>query len=267
VIKLAAEKKVKIIGLHQHIGSGIKSVEVYDAAMQVLYSAVAEYIAQLPDLLWLDFGGGIGVNYNLSETSESTMQNIHELGSYISSSFASFIQRIGRPSLGFILEPGRYFVAESTHLLAMVNTIKDQFSKTWIGIDTGMNHLIRPMMYNSYHHISNLSNLSGPLKDYYVVGNICESGDVFTRSSDGEIGSRSIQEITMNDVLVLHTAGAYGYAMSSTYNMRPQPIEVAIDSSNLSLAPSIIRQTRTPKGFVGDMLFQCNFINSSTLEG
>jgi diaminopimelate decarboxylase len=261
-IKVASEKNVKIIGLHQHIGSGITSMEIYEVAMNVLYSAVADYIGLLPDLMWLDFGGGIGVNYRLDETSSSNMQNIEQLGSFISSSFSKFLERVNRPALGFILEPGRYFVAESTVLLAKVNTIKHQFNKTWVGIDTGMNHLIRPMMYNSYHHISNLSNLSGPKKEVFVVGNICESGDVFTRSSDGEIGSRSIEEISMNDVLILHTAGAYGYAMSSTYNMRPQPLELAIDSSHPESAPSVIRRTKSPKEFVADMLTQCSFVNS-----
>src|SRR6185369_7821625 len=107
-----------------------------------------------------------------------------------------------------------------------------------IGVDSGFNHLVRPTMYGSYHHITNLTNPDGKVKPYYVAGNICESGDIFTRGDgdDNHAAPRDLPEIRRNDLLVLHNAGAYGYVMASEYNMRARPPEVMLADGQLTLS-------------------------------
>src|SRR5205814_931619 len=175
ILKITADRKLKLIGVHQHIGSGIREVEKFAEAMEVLLSVLRMHT--LPDLEFVNFGGGVGVPYRPTEKPI----DLKSFGAMLSSRFASFCKDAGK-DLTLVLEPGRFPVAESGYLVARVNTIKETpYNKTFAGVDTGFNHLVRPTMYGSYHHITNLSHPGGALKPYYVAGNICESGDIFTR--------------------------------------------------------------------------------------
>jgi diaminopimelate decarboxylase len=232
ILKIVASRKLKLIGVHQHIGSGIREVEKFAEAMEVLLTVLRKH--KLPDLEYVDFGGGIGVPYRPTEKPI----DLKSFGAMLTQRFTSFCKDAGK-DLTLVLEPGRFPVAESGYLVTRVNTIKETpYNRTFAGVDSGFNHLVRPTMYGSYHHITNLSNPGGAEKSYYVAGNICESGDIFTRG-DGEentSASRQLPEIRRGDLLALHNAGAYGYVMASEYNMRPRPAELMLDKGELILA-------------------------------
>ena len=133
-----------------------------------------------------------------------------------------------RRELELWFEPGRYLVAEAGILLCTATTLKNRGAKTIVGVDTGFNHLIRPVLYESYHHITNLSNPNGKTKEYDIVGNVCETGDTFAKN-------RSIAEIRIGDILTFHDAGAYGFSMASHYNSRPLPVEVLLSNGKVKL--------------------------------
>jgi diaminopimelate decarboxylase len=246
VIKIAQSRNLKIVGVHQHIGSGIRDVSKFAEAMEVLLSVIRKHT--LADLEFVNFGGGIGVPYRPTETPI----DLNALGKMLAERFSAFC-RDAKKDLTLILEPGRFPVAESGYLVARVNTIKETpYGKTFAGIDTGFNHLVRPTMYGSYHHMTNLTNPDGAKKDFFVAGNICESGDIFTRG-DGEENSaapRSLPELRRGDLLAIHNAGAYGYVMASEYNMRPRPPEALLDKGELMLA----RKAKTLEEIVTEFL-------------
>ena len=232
ILQTAASRGLKLIGVHQHIGSGIREVEKFGEAMDILLSVLRKH--KLPDLEFVNFGGGIGVPYRPTEAPI----DLKAFGAMLSSRFSAFCQEAGK-ELTLVLEPGRFPVAESGYLVARVNTIKETpYDKTFAGVDTGFNHLVRPTMYGSYHHITNLSHFDAAKHPYYVAGNICESGDIFTRGTgdDNPAGSREISEIHRGDLIAIHNAGAYGYVMASEYNMRPRPPEAMLDGGELTLA-------------------------------
>jgi diaminopimelate decarboxylase len=232
ILKVAEQRKLKIVGVHQHIGSGIREVEKFGDAMEVLLTVLRKY--ELPDLEYVNFGGGIGVPYRPSEKHI----DLKTFGSMLSSKFAAFCKEAGR-DLTLMLEPGRFPVAEAGYLVVKVNTLKQTpYNKTFVGVDSGFNHLVRPTMYGSYHHITNLSNPNGAPKQYYVAGNICESGDIFTRADgdDNHAASRELPEVRRGDLLAIHNAGAYGFCMASEYNMRPRPAEFLLDNGEAVLA-------------------------------
>lgn len=246
ILKIASSRKLKVIGIHQHIGSGIREVEKFAEAMEVLLSVLRKH--KLPDLEFVNFGGGIGVPYRPAEKPI----DLKAFGAMLSQRFTSFCKDAGK-ELTLVLEPGRFLVAESGYLVTRVNTIKETpYGKTFAGVDTGFNHLVRPTMYGSYHQITNLSNPNGAQKAYYVAGNICESGDIFTRGDGDENTSapRQLSEVRRGDLLAIHNAGAYGYVMASEYNMRPRPAEVMLDKGELILA----RKAKSVEQIVSDAL-------------
>ena len=211
---IAKTCKVKIIGIHQHIGSQILDADTFIFAMNVMFD-VAQYF---PDLDFIDFGGGFGVPYR----PEEKPLDIRNLGIRMSDHFAKFCDRYGRP-LQMIIEPGRFLTAEAGYLLVQVTCVKhNPDGKIFVGVDSGFNHLDRPARYGSYHEIVNLSNPRGRLKEVIVVGNICESGDKFTPEP------RMIANPREGDLLIIKNAGAYGYSMSSNYNLRPRPPEIMV---------------------------------------
>jgi diaminopimelate decarboxylase len=231
ILKIAQSRKLRIVGVHQHIGSGIREVERFGQAMDILINVLRKHT--LPDLEFVNFGGGIGVPYRPTEAPI----DLQSFGKLLAERFGAFCKEAGR-DLTLMLEPGRFPVAESGYLVVKVNTIKETpYGKTFAGVDSGFNHLVRPTMYGSYHHISNLSNPGGAVKDYYVAGNVCESGDIFTRGDgdDNHAAPRTLPEIRRGDLLALHNAGAYGYVMGSEYNMRPLPPEVLLDGGEVKL--------------------------------
>ncbi|MFH0939383.1 MAG: diaminopimelate decarboxylase [Planctomycetota bacterium] len=246
ILKIAQRCRLKIVGIHQHIGSGILEVKKFAEAMDVLLNVARK--CNLPDLEYVNFGGGIGVPYRSTEKPI----NLKNLGAMLTEKFSAFCHEFGR-ELTLMIEPGRFPVAESGYFVARVNTIKETpYKKTFVGVDSGFNHLARPVMYGSYHHISNLSNPNGKVKSYYIAGYICESGDIFTRADgdDNHAAPRKLPEARRGDLLALHTVGAYGYSMASEYNLRPRPAEVLLDGEKLAL----IRRAKTPEELANEAL-------------
>jgi diaminopimelate decarboxylase len=210
---IARRFDLRLVGLHQHIGSGILDTNTLWLAISVLLDAAREF----PDVRFLNLGGGLGVPYRPDETGID-LENLTER---IVRPLLDFRRSRGN-TLEFWFEPGRFLVAESGVLLVRANTIKRNPTRTFAGVDSGMVHLLRPALYNSYHEITNLSNPQGPKWPYDVVGNICESGDRFAEN-------RPISEIREDDVLGILDVGAYGMSMASpTYNLRPVPAEVLV---------------------------------------
>lgn len=211
--RIAQKYKLKIIGLHQHIGSQILNVATFLNAM----APIMETALNFPGLEFIDFGGGFGVPYK----PEEEPLNMCILGQKIYERFTIACNRYRR-KLKLIIEPGRYLVAEAGYLLVRVNTVKrNPDGRVFVGVDSGFNHLIRPAMYGSYHEIENISNPTGYKEKVDVVGNLCESGDRFAEQ-------RLIRKPREGDLLLIKNAGAYGYSMSSNYNLRPRPSEVLI---------------------------------------
>ncbi len=220
---VAARYRLNIAGLHQHIGSGILDAGKLINAIDVILAAAKSF----PGLEFVDFGGGIGVPYAPDEQPI----DIIRLGERISSILSTFVKNYGK-ELEFIFEPGRYLVAESGALLCTVNTVKSTPKHKFVGVNTGFNHLIRPMAYGSYHQIISISNAEADKKETekaVIAGNLCESGDVFT------IGDREMPVIKEGDVLAIMVAGAYGYSMSSNYNTRPKPAEILVSGKRMSV--------------------------------
>lgn len=226
VLRIERTTGVRVVGCHMHIGSGILDAEVYAKAMAV----ILDVAAKLPHLRFIDFGGGIGIPYH----AEQQAVDLPALGAKASALMSDFCQRYGR-QLELRLEPGRFLVAESGTLLTTVTSVKrnpdtaEATGRTYVGCDTGFNHLVRVAMYDAYHRIDNLSRPGAPAAEVDVVGNICESGDVFARA-------RSLPLPQLGDLLAIRDAGAYGTAMASTYNTRPLPAEVVIDGDEVRLA-------------------------------
>src|SRR5690606_35270576 len=170
---------------------------------------------EFPDLSYIDFGSG----FKVPNKEEDVETDIEELGEKITKRFKSFCKSYGK-EVSLMFEPGKFLVSESGTFLVKVNVVKQTTSTVFAGVDSGLNHLIRPMLYDSYHKIVNISNTSGRFRFYTVVGYICET-DTFGVN-------RRMHEITEGDVLAFHNAGAYCFTMSSNYNSRYRPAEVFI---------------------------------------
>ena len=218
VERIVKSTNLHVQGLHMHTGSEIKDVAVFLAGLDVLFEAARRF----PDLEFLDLGSGFKVPYKEGDLGT----HVEELGQRVAEAFAEFEADYGRP-LECWFEPGKYLVSESGFFLASVTVVKTTPATTFAGIDTGFNHLLRPMFYDAYHHISNLSAPDGPERLYTVVGHICET-DTFAPD-------RLLPQVHEGDVLAFHNAGAYGYEMSSAFNARPRPAEVLIEGEELKL--------------------------------
>ena len=198
-------------GVHMHTGSDILDIDVFLQGAEILFEVAAEF----DNLSYIDFGSGFKVPYypGAAET------DIEYLGERLSSRFNQFEKAYGKP-LTLMFEPGKYMVSEAGTFLAAVNVVKQTTSTVFAGIDTGFNHLIRPMFYNAHHEIENISNPEGRSRYYTVVGYICET-DTFG-------SNRKINEIGEGDILAFHNAGAYCFSMASNYNSRLKPAEVLL---------------------------------------
>jgi diaminopimelate decarboxylase len=202
---------IKVVGLHMHTGSDIIDADVFLRGAELLYEA-AEFF---PDLKFMDFGSGFKVGYNENDI----VTDIEKIGKKIALSFEKFCQVYGR-DLELWFEPGKFIVSEAGKLLVQVNVVKQTTSTVFAGVNSGQNHLIRPMFYNAYHHIENISNPEGEKKLYSVVGYICESD---TLGYD-----RLLNEVREGDIFSISNAGAYGFTMSNQYNARLRPAEVLL---------------------------------------
>lgn len=202
---------MKVEGVHMHTGSDILDIDVFLQGTEILFQVAKIF----PDLEYLDFGSGFKVPYN----EEDIETDIDELGEKITSRFNEFCREYGK-DLSLIFEPGKFLVSEAGIFLVRVNVVKQTTSTVFAGVDSGLNHLIRPMLYDAYHKIVNISNTTGRQRFYTVVGYICET-DTFGVN-------RRMHEITEGDILAFYNAGAYCFTMSSNYNSRYRPAEVFI---------------------------------------
>ena len=216
---LVKEGNLRVIGLHEHTGSGLQHAEsVYQSMDNLMAIATPE---NFPDLEFLDFGGGFKVPYKPEERRVDYVA----MGAEIARRFTAFTERYGR-RLDMLFEPGKYMVAEAGHLLTEVNTIKHNRTRVIAGCDSGFPQLIRPVLYGAYHQIRNLSNPAGKPVVYDVCGNICETGDRFAEQ-------RELPEIREYDILAIGNAGAYCYSMGGVYNLRPMPGEIVVSGGKV----------------------------------
>ena len=209
ILRIVENTKMHINGIHMHTGSDILDIEVFLYAAEILFEAANNF----KELDFLDFGSGFKVPYNKGDIET----NIEELGKKLTKRFLAFETSYGR-ELTLAFEPGKFLVSEAGYFLAKVNVVKQTTSTVFAGIDSGFNHLIRPMLYGSQHYIENISNPKGKERFYTVVGYICET-DTFANN-------RRIAEIKEGDLLCFRNAGAYCFSMSSNYNSRYKPAEV-----------------------------------------
>lgn len=211
ILALVEKYHLFIRGLHIHTGSEIKDVSVFMKVAEVFYDLIPHF----PELTFLDLGGGFKVAYR----ERDHVTDIDLLAKEIES-FLKKLEEKHQKKFQCWFEPGKYLVSESGYLLAKVNVLKTSNNTVFAGINSGLNHLIRPMMYDAYHRIENISNPAGEIKTYTITGNICETDTFGT--------DRHLHEVREGDILAIHTAGAYGFEMSSNYNARYKPAEVMV---------------------------------------
>ncbi len=209
LLRIIENTKMTINGIHMHTGSDILDIDVFLYASEILF----ETAKQFKNLEFIDFGSGFKVPYKQGDIET----NIEELGKKLTKKFNAFCKDYGK-DLILAFEPGKFLVSESGNFLTKVNAVKQTTSTVFAQIDSGFNHLIRPMFYGSHHEIINISNPNGRERFYTVVGYICET-DTFGNN-------RRINEINEGDILCFKNAGAYCFSMASNYNSRFRPAEV-----------------------------------------
>lgn len=208
---------LKVTGLHMHTGSEIKDVNVFLQGLEVML----EMARHFPDLTFIDLGSGFKVPYQEGDLET----DVSLLAQKLEEAFDAFEKETGK-HLEIWFEPGKYLVSESGYFVVKANVIKQTPATVFAGVNSGFNHFIRPMFYEAFHRIENISNLSGTQRIYTVVGNICET-DTFA-------WDRKINEIKEGDFLVFYNAGAYGFEMSSNFNSRLRPAEIMVkDGQNI----------------------------------
>ena len=211
VLHLVKKYDLRIADLHIHTGSEIKDVDVFVKGIEILF----DFIPKFSELQFLDLGGGFKVPYKEGDGET----NIADLAAKVKQAFETHPNPGGRP-LQVWFEPGKFLVSECGYFVTQVNVLKETDAATFVSVDSGFNHLIRPMFYDAYHRIVNVSNPKGEPRRYSVVGNICET-DTFA-------WDRTINEVREGDYLVFYNAGAYGFEMSSNFNSRFKPAEVFV---------------------------------------
>ncbi|WMW77004.1 diaminopimelate decarboxylase [Flavobacterium sp. 20NA77.7] len=209
LLRIIENTGMHINGIHMHTGSDILDVDVFLYAAEILFETAKHF----KELDFIDFGSGFKVPYKKGDIET----NVEEFGRKLTKRFLAFEKEYGR-TLTLAFEPGKFLVSEAGYFLAKVNVVKQTTSTVFAGVDTGFNHLIRPMLYGAQHHIENISNPKGKERYYSVVGYICET-DTFANN-------RRIQEIHEGDILCFKNAGAYCFSMASNYNSRLKPAEV-----------------------------------------
>jgi len=211
ILSVVKAQDLHIRGLQIHTGSDIDDADVFVKGIEVLFDIIPHF----NELEFVDLGGGFKVPYKEGDTET----DIPALAQKVSEAFANH-PNPGNRHLQVWFEPGKFLVSASGYFITKVNVLKETTATTFAGVNSGFNHLIRPMFYNSFHRIENISNENGIEKNYTVVGNICET-DTFA-------WDRKIKEIKEGDLLVFYNAGAYGFEMSSNFNSRLKPAEVMV---------------------------------------
>ena len=206
IVRIVENTGMRINGIHMHTGSDILDIDVFLHAAEILFTTAKSFY----DLEFLDFGSGFKVPYHPNDVET----NIEELGQKLGERFQSFCKDYGK-EITLAFEPGKFLVSEAGYFLTQVNVVKQTTSTVFAQVNSGFNHLIRPMLYGSQHHIENISNPNGRERFYSVVGYICET-DTFANN-------RRINEISEGDLLCFHNAGAYCFSMASNYNSRYRP--------------------------------------------
>uniref|UniRef100_UPI00404A6FCA diaminopimelate decarboxylase n=1 Tax=Gelidibacter sp. TaxID=2018083 RepID=UPI00404A6FCA len=209
LLRIVENTKMNINGIHMHTGSDILDIDVFLYASEILFNAATNF----KDLEFIDFGSGFKVPYKPGDIET----NVEEFGKKLTKRFNAFCKDYGK-ELTLAFEPGKFLVSEAGYFLTKVNVVKQTTSTVFAQVDSGFNHLIRPMLYGSQHDIINISNIKGKERFYSVVGYICET-DTFANN-------RRINEISEGDILAFKNAGAYCFTMSSNYNSRYRPAEV-----------------------------------------
>ncbi|EAR00190.1 diaminopimelate decarboxylase [Maribacter sp. HTCC2170] len=209
LLRIVELTKMNINGIHMHTGSDILDIDVFLYASEILFETAKNF----KNLDFIDFGSGFKVPYKEGDIET----NIEELGKKLTGRFNEFCKEYGK-ELTLAFEPGKFLVSEAGHFLAKVNVVKQTTSTVFASVDSGFNHLIRPMLYGASHTIENISNPQGRERYYSVVGYICET-DTFGNN-------RRINEISEGDILCFKNAGAYCFTMASNYNSRYRPAEV-----------------------------------------
>ena len=218
VLRIVENTSMKINGVHMHTGSDILDIDVFIHAAEILFDTALKF----KSLEFIDFGSGFKVPYKKGDIET----NIEELGEKLSIRFNDFCKNYGK-NIELAFEPGKFLVSSAGFFLTKVNAIKQTTSTIFAQVDSGFNHLIRPMFYGSHHEIINISNPNGKNRFYTVVGYICET-DTFANN-------RRISEISEGDILAFKNAGAYCFTMSSNYNSRYRPAEVLLYKNNYHL--------------------------------
>ena len=218
VLRIVENTSMKINGVHMHTGSDILDIDVFIHAAEILFNTALKF----KNLEFIDFGSGFKVPYKKGDIET----NIEELGEKLSIRFNDFCKNYGK-DIELAFEPGKFLVSSAGFFLTKVNAIKQTTSTVFAQVDSGFNHLIRPMFYGSHHEIINISNPNGKNRFYTVVGYICET-DTFANN-------RRISEISEGDILAFKNAGAYCFTMSSNYNSRYRPAEVLLYKNNYHL--------------------------------
>jgi diaminopimelate decarboxylase len=221
VVECVEKNNLFIQGLHIHTGSEIKDVDVFVKGIGILFDIIPFF----KELEFVDLGGGFKVPYKEGDSET----DITLLSEKVKEAFSNHPNPGNKP-LQIWFEPGKFLVSEAGYFITQVNVLKETSSTIFAGVNSGFNHLIRPMFYDAYHRIENISNENGPEKVYTVVGNICET-DTFATD-------RKISEIREGDYLVFYNAGAYGFEMSSNFNSRLKPAEVLVKNRK----PILIRK-------------------------
>lgn len=221
LLRVIQSNNIHVIGLHMHSGSDILDAEVFLRGAEVLFDAAMDF----PDLEFIDFGSGFKVAYREGDVTT----DINELGDKLTKAFNAFCKSYGR-KLEIWFEPGKYVVSEAGYFLVKTNVIKTTPATVFVGVDSGLNHLIRPMMYDAYHDMVNISNINGTKRIYTIVGYICET-DTFGLD-------RKMSEVHEGDIIAIKNAGAYGFMMASNYNSRLKPAEVLIIGGKAKLIRS-----------------------------
>jgi len=209
VLRIVENTKMHINGVHMHTGSDILDIEVFLYASEILFDTALQF----KNLEFLDFGSGFKVPYREGDIET----NIEELGKKLTERFHRFCETYGS-TLELAFEPGKFLVSQAGYFLVQVNAVKQTTSTVFAQVDSGFNHLIRPMLYGSHHEIKNISKPNGKERFYTVVGYICET-DTFG-------SNRKIAEISEGDILAFQNAGAYCFTMASNYNSRFRPAEI-----------------------------------------
>lgn len=209
---------LQVKGIHMHTGSDIKDINVFLTGLDIMFE-IAEHF---PDITFVDLGSGFKVPYH----EEDVRTDVFELGEKVAAAFKKYTDEKGK-ELEIWFEPGKFLVSEAGYFIVKANVIKQTTATVFVGVNSGFNHLIRPMFYEAYHRIENISNPFGNPRIYTVVGNICET-DTFA-------WDRKISEVREGDYLVFYNAGAYGFEMSSNFNSRLKPAEVLVKAGEALL--------------------------------